>query len=136
MIRVQIVVVTLMAAVSLAIGASPARAEDDPNVADVRCLVVAIKMAGSPESQTRSVAMLAGLYFVGRLRGRAPDMDLEAAMVRQLRTMTTDDIERERLRCGAVLNGQASRLAVISGDLMNTEAPAAGPPPPSPDPKK
>jgi len=127
MIRVSLAILT--ATFTLA---TSARAQDD-NVSDVRCLVVALDLSKSPDPQMRSLAMSAGLYFVGRLRGRAPDLDLEAAIVQQLRIMTHADLTTERNRCGTVLASQADRLAVM-GEHLQGLATAAPHPPPAPDP--
>jgi len=127
MIRVSLAIL----AAALALAAS-ARAQDN-NVSDIRCLVVALDLSKSPDPQTRSLATSAGLYFVGRLRGRAPDLDLEAAVVEQLRIMTREDLRTERDRCGTVLASQADRLAVM-GEHLRGMAAAAARPSPAPDP--
>jgi len=43
--------------------ATSARAQDNDNVPDVRCLVVALDLSKSPDPQMRSLAMSAGLYL-------------------------------------------------------------------------
>ncbi len=132
MIRVSLAIL----AVTLTLATS-ARAQDNENVPDVRCLVVALDLAKSPDPQMRSLAMSAGLYFVGRLRGRAPDLDLEAAIVQQLRIMTHEDLRAERDRCGTVLAGQADRLAVLGEHLRSlAETSAVTAPPAEPAPPK
>ncbi len=132
MIRVSLAV--LAAALSLA---TSARAQDNDNVSDVRCLVVALDLDRSPDPQMKSLAMSAGLYFVGRLRGRAPDLDLEAAIIRQLRVMTREDLRTERDRCGTVLASQADKLAVMGEHLrgLATAAPQTLPAPDSTPPQ-
>jgi len=127
MVRASLAI--LAAALSLA---TSARAQDSDTLSDIRCLVVALDMDKSPDPQMRSLATSAGLYFVGRLRGRAPELDLETAIVQQLRIMSPQDLMSEGNRCGAILAGQADRL-VILGEHLRAMAAAAPQPPPPPD---
>jgi len=131
MTRLPIVAAILsLVAGSFSLG-SPAQAAPDAssseNTADVRCVIVALSLASSTDPQTKAIATAAGLYFVGRLRGRAPDLDMEAAIVKQASAFTGNDLRVERQRCGGELVAEGGRLKVIGDDLAaRAKAGAAG----------
>jgi len=115
MARLSIVLALVFGALSLA---SAAWAADDANAADVRCVVVAISLTQSTDPQMKAVATAASLYFVGRLRGRAPDLDLEAAIVREIGAMKPENMRSEQQRCGGALQDEGGRLKAIGADLQ------------------
>ena len=123
----------LIAALSAAAGlATAAKAADADNVADVRCVVVAMGLTQSPDPQVKALAAAASLYFVGRIDGRAPDLDLEAMMIRQVNSMSMDDMRGELQRCAGILQTRGDRLKAIGADLQKIAGQAgAAPPPPA-----
>jgi len=131
MTRLPIMIAMLAGSLSLA---TAARSADDENTADVRCVVIAFELSQSPDPQLKSLATTAGLYFVGRLSGRAPELDLEAAMLEQFKAMSVEDRQSEQQRCGAILEGQANRLVVMAHDMQSrvtvdrSTPPTASPP--------
>jgi hypothetical protein len=134
MTRLPIAIAMLAGSLSLA---TAARAADDQTAADVRCLAVAFGMLQSPDPQVKSIAIGASLYFVGRLRGRTPDLDLEAAMVQQVGRMPPEDVRDELQRCSGVLQDEGGKLKAIAEDLKKRADDAAAPParPAGPAPK-
>jgi hypothetical protein len=101
--KLSIVAVTL-AAVAVA-GAAQA---EEASRADVRCVVAFSALLKNP---TYKDAAGAGLfYFVGRLDGREPSLDLSAAMTREIATMQTADYASEAQRCGAELKARNEAL--------------------------
>jgi hypothetical protein len=127
MSRWPILLAALAAATALATGA---RAADTDTVADTRCLVAALALTQSTDPQVKAAAPAAALYFVGRLDGRAPDLDLEAAVIKQVNGMSPDDLRGELHRCGGILQGRGEKLKQIGADLQKIEDQAgAGAPP-------
>jgi len=86
----------------------PVRA--DPVTDDVRCYIVALQMISSQNSNTQMAAFMAHGYWLGRLDGRAPDMDIEAQVIAEIPNMTKPEFfQAEAARCGQVMiaRGQA-----------------------------
>lgn len=61
--------------------------------------------------------MLGMLYYLGRINGREPELDLQAALVAAMKSFRAEDAERDSRRCsdamlesGAELKGLADRL--------------------------
>jgi hypothetical protein len=97
-----------------------ARAQDDAQSADVRCLIVTIKvMAAANTDEIKSSTLAGAMYFMGKLDGRQPGFDLESAVVTQLGTMKPEDIGREGQRCGAELQTRGASLQQIGNDLTS-----------------
>lgn len=126
MIRLPIVIAILFGSLTLAT-AVRAAPDDDANAADVRCVMVSFGLMQSPDPQIRALATGAGLYFVGRIRGRSPDLDLEAAVVQQLGALTPEDMRDELQRCRGVLQDEAGKLKVVGDDLKQRAAAQAAP---------
>jgi hypothetical protein len=127
MSRWPIMLAALAATTALATGARAAEAD---NAADARCLVAALALTQSPDPQVRAFAPAAALYFVGRLDGRAPDIDLEAAVVNQVKSMSPDALRSELQRCAGILQERGDKLKTIGADLQKIagQAGAAAPP--------
>jgi len=121
-----ILLAALSATLSLATGA---HAADADNVADARCLVAALALTQSPDPQAKAFAPVASLYFVGRLDGRAPDLDLEAAVIKQVNAMSADELRSELQRCGGILQARGAKLKAIGADLQRLGNPAPATPP-------
>lgn len=103
-----------------ALGALPlaALAQDADTVADVRCVAVGMRNAALPDSREKSTGLLMALYFIGRLDGRDPKLDLEASLEAQLSKMTAADFAAEGARCGSVLSTKGAQITHVSQDLI------------------
>jgi len=124
MTRLPIVLTMLMAALSLA---TAARAAEDENAADIRCVVVAFGMMQSTDPQVKALATGAGLYFVGRIRGRSPDLDLESAIANEAGRMAPEDYRDDLQRCGHELQAEGGRLKDLVDDLKKKGAAQSAP---------
>ena len=85
-------------------------------------------MVQSPDPQVKALATAASIYFVGRLKGRAPDLDLEAAIVNQFGRMAPEDMRDETQRCSGELQAEGNRLKAIGEDLKQRAAAAQAAP--------
>ena len=124
MARLSFVLAMVIGSLSLA---TAARAADDANVSDVRCVLVGFVGMQSPDPQTKAIARGAILYFVGRVRARAPNLDLEAAISKQLSLITPQLLQAETQRCGGLLKAEGDKLTTIGMD-MSKKAAASSPP--------
>jgi hypothetical protein len=102
---------------SLMLGvALPARAQD-ANTQDLRCLVIAIEMSGSVDEQIRASATTVGVYFLGRLDGRAPDLDVQARVAAEMMRMKPEDLDPEVNRCTALMGTRGQVISDLAGRL-------------------
>jgi hypothetical protein len=109
------------AAVLLVGAAAPAAAQDAENTADIRCALAAMAMVGATQDATmKQQATMAALYYVGRLDGRNPNLDLEARLRQEMARMAPQELAGEALRCGQQLMVRGKALQAI-GDHFKTE---------------
>jgi hypothetical protein len=93
-------------------------AQDADTVADVRCVAVGIRSAELPDSRQKSTGLLMALYFIGRLDGRDPKLDLEALLSEQLAKMSAADFTTEATRCGNSLATKGAQITKVGQDLL------------------
>jgi hypothetical protein len=53
------------------------------------------------------------MYYIGRIDGRVPQVDLEALLVKELSVMTQADLKSEAQRCGASLTARGQEITQI-----------------------
>ena len=112
-------VIILVATVGLAsvrIGA-----QESVNIADVRCVAVGMKLAGAANSADQSRGFLLTLYYLGRLDGRVPKLDIENLLIAEGSKMTSSDDASEAKRCGARLAVKGEQITKIGKDLIERE---------------
>ncbi len=106
----------------LALGAaapSPVMARESDAAAtktDLRCAVVLFTALGSG-TMDKQQATVGAFYFLGRLDGRAPNLDLQAAFTAELNDMSGDDMKRQALICGKILGDRGKSLMTL-GEAM------------------
>jgi hypothetical protein len=89
------------------------RAQDADNVADIRCVAVGIRFAELPDSHEKSTGTLLVLYYIGRLDGRSPSLDIEKLLTEQITKMTDADYASEATRCGKWLAIKGEQITHI-----------------------
>lgn len=94
-----------------------AHAADAKSIADVRCLIVGARLSASSDSDQRSRAALLMIYYLGRLDGRSPVLDLEKIIETEASKMTTEDFRNEMRRCGDEFALKGKRLTAIGREL-------------------
>lgn len=105
----------LAAGICLAGLAFPAAAQDAALTADLRCAVAAVSLAGASANNPtlQQQATMAALYFIGKLDGHSPHLDLEAGLRTELAKMSPQDMAAEGKRCGAQLMSRGQALQAI-----------------------
>jgi len=99
---------------------APARAAADDDVAaDARCLVISMQvlLAGADDT-VRHAAMLANVYYLGKLDGRAPGTDLENRLRAEIARMTPEQAGEEALRCGDTVNERTLAVSDLGSRLI------------------
>jgi hypothetical protein len=116
MLRALIVSALFCLAGSTAVAADAAN--DDATEADVRCVVVAMRMGSSDNPQMKTAGMIASMYFLGRVDSRNPDLDLETRIIDDLDKMTPEDLRAASLRCSEILTARGAALKSMGEDMI------------------
>jgi hypothetical protein len=95
-------------------------AQEAVNIADVRCVVVGMKLAGTANSSDQSRGLLLTLYYIGRLDGRSPKLDIEHLIIEETRRMADADYASEERRCGAALAEKGHQITEIGKHLVES----------------
>jgi hypothetical protein len=103
---------------ALTVVSLPARAQDADNIADVRCVAVGIRFAVTPDSTQKSIGTLIILYYLGRLDGRAPTLDVEKLLTAQIAKMTDADYTAEAMRCNQNLTAKGAQITHLGEDMQ------------------
>ena len=104
-------------------GASPASAAESTN--DVRCLV-AISRLVDINAETKQLSqeaaqmtsLLGTMYFMGKLEGRDPRLNIENAMVAEATKMTVEQLQSELIRCGGEMRAIGQKWDDIGKNLV------------------
>ncbi len=108
MIRLTMIGAAL--ALPTAAWAAPAAEE---NAKDMRCLIVASELADSKDKETETAGLIASQYFLGRIDGRSPGIDLEPLLIQEAEKLT--DAERPALltACGKQIEDRGRYLEAV-----------------------
>lgn len=92
-------------------------AQPAETLADVQCLVVGSRLAASPDQRVKLSGMMLAIYFLGRIDGRSPTVDLQGLMVQQVKKMSVADLKNAAVRCGAVLSSRGAEITKIGQNV-------------------
>ena len=95
-------------------------AQEGVNIADVRCVVVGMKLAGTANSSAQSRGFLLTLYYIGRLDGRSPKLDVEHLIIEETRRMADADYASEEKRCGEALVAKGQQITEVGKHLVES----------------
>ena len=101
----------LVAIISGALLATGATAQNDEATDDLRCLVVGLNLNQSPIETLRGASVLMTIYYMGRLEGRDPNLDLKGRIADEGRKMSAGDMQSETRRCAAELKAKGEAIA-------------------------
>jgi hypothetical protein len=92
-------------------------AQNADNIADIRCVAVALRLAELPAAAQKSSGLLMAIYYLGRIDGRAPTLDIEELIFEQISKMTGADYSAEATRCGKDLIEKGQKITQLGQDL-------------------
>ena len=93
---------------------------------DLRCItILSLATATLPEAQRTQMAA-AVLFFVGRIDGAAPSLDLTAEIKRIVPTLSSTNIGDEARRCGGILTEKGTKLQEVGKALQEEGKKAQG----------
>ena len=110
----------------LTLSSTHARAQDAETIADVHCVIVGAVLAGKTDTTQRAAGSLVAMYYIGRLDGRVPKLDLEELMIKESKAMTSSDFAAEAKRCGATLTARGQELTKIGKDMVEQAQKTSG----------
>ena len=113
---------TLLLAAGLGTLAMTGPAFADPNTDDVHCFIVAIRMADSQEPAIQTSGLMGQLYWMGKLDGRTPGLDMETAVMAELPKMLGDLFQSESARCGKELRERGKAEVEMGKDMQKRAA--------------
>jgi len=113
----RIATLTIVLIAAAAVGRA-AQAADDVAAADVRCLAVATVLSSNADPNVKNAGLMAALYYLGRVDGRQPTLDLEARLKQAYEQMSLQDVQAEARRCGAELGVRGKAVSEIGARLM------------------
>jgi len=101
---------------------APAHAQDDADgdlEGDLRCVALLAVAVANTQGEAQAGITAGLMYFVGRIDGVAPGIDLKAELQRIAATMT--DPAADMTRCSAILTAKGQALIAIGGELSGTQ---------------
>ena len=105
----------ILAASAVLSAAGAARADEWSTGADLRCVVAFSALMNNPTY--REAAASGIFYFVGRLEGRDPALDLGKGLKQVRSVMQVSQYAGEAQRCGAELKAKNEALRAMSSPL-------------------
>jgi hypothetical protein len=85
---------------------------------DIRCLAAGLRFAALPDSHQKSTGMLMVLYYLGRLDGRNPDLDVEGVLSKEIPKMSAAEYAAEATRCSNNLSAKGQQISHLSDDML------------------
>ena len=116
----------ILAMAAFTLAATSAMADDTTD--DVRCLALAAALTADPtvDANEKSAGQMLAVYYLGRLDGRTPSLDIKSKLIEQAKAMaamSADAVKAKAEACGDALGARGKTLADL-GDVLK----AAGPP--------
>ncbi len=93
-------------------------AQDADNLADIRCVAVGMHFAEAPDSHQKSTGTLLVLYYMGKLDGRAPSLDIGKLLTEQIDRMTSADYSTEAARCSQNLAAKGAQIKQLGEQVQ------------------
>ena len=106
-----------MAAVASLLASAAHAQPSDTRRADLRCMLGFMALLQNPAYKDAATAGL--MYYVGRLDGREPDLELATAIKREAGNMATADYMTEAQRCGRALKERSAALKAAGEGLRS-----------------
>jgi len=96
---------------------APSPALDAETMNDVRCLVATTSIVKNKDPKLAQAGMIASQYFLGRIDGRTPKLDLEDALVRAAKSISQEQMKALFQRCGTLLHDRGEAVKAIGARL-------------------
>lgn len=118
----------ILTGVAMLIGVGgAARATDRQVVADVKCVVVGLRMMQMTAPQQQGAGTMIALYYLGRLDSRVPDAEADELIESEAEKMAAAEFHANAVRCGKVFALRGEKIQKISADLSRKTQGRAAP---------
>lgn len=97
--------------------AAPAHAESPETTQDLKCLAVGFALIQSPDPAVVDAAKVATFYYLGRIDGREPALDLADRLSKPDMQLTQEDLQKAAAICGDQLGARGKQLMEASKKL-------------------
>jgi hypothetical protein len=105
---------------AFALCAGAARAEDAQTTRDLRCTMVAFYTVSQAKVEAQAGLSGVALYYLGRLDGRTPGLDIEKRIREEAATLTQEQFAAEGKRCGQEMEVRGKEIQVLGANLQKT----------------
>lgn len=106
-------VLKFAAVLALTCGFWVSAAQADETSDDIKCLAVSLDLSSSQDPDDQALGILSTMYWMGRLDGRTPALDLDKQMQAGAFDMRPADEKAEVARCAQVMNTRGPLLTKI-----------------------
>ena len=93
---------------------------DEPTRRDLQCFLALSALASSEKSEEKIAGLIGAQYYLGRLDGRHPALDLKAALRAEAEAMTDARIGQLLPICGVILK-QRGEAVTAAGKQLEAE---------------
>src|SRR6202042_175852 len=87
-------------------------------IADINCLAIGFRILQLPDASQKSAGMMETLYYIGRLDGRTPRVDLENLISQEIPKLNDATFRSEAVRCANSLTARGQQLTEMGEHLM------------------
>jgi hypothetical protein len=108
-------------AMAFALTSMRTEAQETVTIEDVRCVVIGMRLSGGSNAADETRGIWMTLYYLGRLDGRVPKLDIENLLIQESKKMTASDYASAMKRCGAGLVGKGEQITKIGKDLIKRQ---------------
>ena len=100
-----------------------APAAADPTTDDIHCYIVSLQMITSSDPTQKVAGTMTHGYWLGKIDGRSPQLDLEGSVLAELPAMANEALFRaEAVRCGQEMIKRGQAETEIGKDIQRRAA--------------
>ena len=95
----------------------------DPLTDDLHCYISTLSLVSSSDPKVQVAGMMAHSYWLGRLDGRAPDLDLESRVIAEMPFLQNSErLRAEMIRCGGEMAARGKAEKDMGDDMQKRGA--------------
>ena len=108
----------MLASISVTAGATVA----EDNARDMRCLILATHLSTSDKAEQKTAGQMASQYYLGRIDGRSPDVNLETLLREQANNIKPDERQSILTACGQEIMARSKQVQEIGQRVAASQA--------------
>lgn len=107
------------AVATMLIASGGAQAQNVETEGDLRCVAI-LSIVASQKPELMSGLGFGVMYFVGRIEGREPDVEIQSSLKAEIARLAPSNYGAEAHRCGTVMQEKGELLKQIGEDLRRS----------------